>query len=778
MRSPPPSSAIRPAWRGTPRRRCRCCRLSRAPTRPPWPACCAGWPSPGRPAPADGDERGGLLSELDEVTRWLAARAADAPDNFLHLLRLLEAERAWAVGDFRAAALAFDAARREAAGRQRPWHRALITERAARFYLAHGIEHAGYDLLAQARQRLPRLGRDREGRPTGLGLPGPAATRRRDRRTRGDQPADPPHRSRHGHHRNARPARHPVRVAGAELGDQHRTAARPRGRGAQRDDRRHRRPPAAVERRPARLAAARTDGGGTVPVSGTGHERAVPMSVLRYAQRTRRTAGRGRRHPRRPLRPRPVLRRPRPAARCWPYPSSAAARCGRCCCWRTASSAARSPPNGSTASSSSPASSPSPSTTPSCTPSSAGSPTSRRRCGGWPRWSPAAAPPDEVFAAVTAEVGAAALRGVHVSSAGTTRTARPRRSLAAGHGPDRAATRARRRGTASRGRNVTTLVFQTGRAGADRPTTARTPATAADCGRLAAGMRSAVGVPISVEGRLWGVMIAGSTLEPLARGHRGSGWPVSPNWSPPPSPTPRARRNSPPRAPGSWPPPTRPAGASSGTCTTAPSSGWSRWRCELQAAQAAVPPELDELGARSSTSPSTRQPARWTSCASSPAASTRRSSPKAACPRRSRRWPDAAPSRSSWTCGSTAAARADRDRRLLPGGRGADQRGQTRRTPRPSTSQVDTTDGDAVLRVCVRDDGRGGADLAGGSGLVGLKDRVEALGGRLVAAHRPRRGHHRAGRAPAGPGPRDLRLTEPTPRPSRTSGDGGRAPRE
>ena len=130
----------------------------------------------GQARAADGDERGGLLSELDEVTRWLAARAADAPDNFLHLLRLLEAERAWAAGDFRAAALAFDAARREAARRQRPWHRALIAERAARFYLAHGLEHAGYDLLAQARQRLPRLGRDREGRPAGLGLPGPAAT--------------------------------------------------------------------------------------------------------------------------------------------------------------------------------------------------------------------------------------------------------------------------------------------------------------------------------------------------------------------------------------------------------------------------------------------------------------------------------------------------------------------------------------------------------------------------------------------------------------------------
>ncbi|HEX3305847.1 MAG TPA: hypothetical protein VHS32_06345, partial [Streptosporangiaceae bacterium] len=98
---------------------------------------------------ADGD---GLLSELDELTRWLAARAADAPANFLHLLRLLEAERAWAVGDFRAAALGFDAARREAAGRPRPWHRALITERAARFSLARSLDHAGFELLAQACQ--------------------------------------------------------------------------------------------------------------------------------------------------------------------------------------------------------------------------------------------------------------------------------------------------------------------------------------------------------------------------------------------------------------------------------------------------------------------------------------------------------------------------------------------------------------------------------------------------------------------------------------------------
>ena len=104
------------------------------------------------------EERGGLLAELDEVIRWLAVRAAGAPDNFLHLLRWLEAERAWAVGDFRAAVLTFDAALREVAGRQRPWHRALITERAGCFYLAQGVDHTGSDLLAEARHEYAAWG--------------------------------------------------------------------------------------------------------------------------------------------------------------------------------------------------------------------------------------------------------------------------------------------------------------------------------------------------------------------------------------------------------------------------------------------------------------------------------------------------------------------------------------------------------------------------------------------------------------------------------------------
>jgi diguanylate cyclase (GGDEF)-like protein len=98
------------------------------------------------------DTRGALLTELDAIIDWLAARTADAPFNFRHLLRLVEAERAWAVGEFRAAATTFDAALQECESLERPWHRALAFERAARFSLAHGIEHGGYTTLAVARR--------------------------------------------------------------------------------------------------------------------------------------------------------------------------------------------------------------------------------------------------------------------------------------------------------------------------------------------------------------------------------------------------------------------------------------------------------------------------------------------------------------------------------------------------------------------------------------------------------------------------------------------------
>ncbi|HUK68349.1 MAG TPA: ATP-binding protein, partial [Streptosporangiaceae bacterium] len=44
---------------------------------------------------------------------------------------------------------------------------------------------------------------------------------------------------------------------------------------------------------------------------------------------------------------------------------------------------------------------------------------------------------------------------------------------------------------------------------------------------------------------------------------------------------------------------------------------------------------------------------------------------------------------------------------------------------------VEVQAGQGVLWIEVRDDGRGGATIAHGSGLVGLRDRVEALGGKL-----------------------------------------------
>jgi signal transduction histidine kinase len=44
------------------------------------------------------------------------------------------------------------------------------------------------------------------------------------------------------------------------------------------------------------------------------------------------------------------------------------------------------------------------------------------------------------------------------------------------------------------------------------------------------------------------------------------------------------------------------------------------------------------------------------------------------------------------------------------------------------------------LQLAIRDDGIGGADPAQGSGLVGLSDRIEALGGTLKVASPTGRG--------------------------------------
>jgi signal transduction histidine kinase len=47
---------------------------------------------------------------------------------------------------------------------------------------------------------------------------------------------------------------------------------------------------------------------------------------------------------------------------------------------------------------------------------------------------------------------------------------------------------------------------------------------------------------------------------------------------------------------------------------------------------------------------------------------------------------------------------------------------------------------DDSLRLSIRDDGVGGADPARGSGLAGLMDRAEALGGSLEVSSPPGQG--------------------------------------
>src|SRR5262249_28054154 len=99
-----------------------------------------------------------LLSELDECRDWLDRCATTAPVNYRHLVHLVDAERAWAPGDLDAAAGAFDAALFGSGNRSRPWHRALIAERAALYYLERGLDYLGHTLITEAWHRYEAWG--------------------------------------------------------------------------------------------------------------------------------------------------------------------------------------------------------------------------------------------------------------------------------------------------------------------------------------------------------------------------------------------------------------------------------------------------------------------------------------------------------------------------------------------------------------------------------------------------------------------------------------------
>jgi signal transduction histidine kinase len=70
---------------------------------------------------------------------------------------------------------------------------------------------------------------------------------------------------------------------------------------------------------------------------------------------------------------------------------------------------------------------------------------------------------------------------------------------------------------------------------------------------------------------------------------------------------------------------------------------------------------------------------------------------------------------------------------------------------RASVVEVDLQVTDNVLRLLVRDDGVGGADASRGSGLIGLADRVEAVGGSMDITSPPGRGTTLRAAIPLGP---------------------------
>src|SRR5215472_5085455 len=123
------------------------------------------------------------------------------------------------------------------------------------------------------------------------------------------------------------------------------------------------------------------------------------------------------------------------------------------------------------------------------------------------------APPEEVFAAVTEEAGR--LLGADYGSMARCDPDATRTVVA---NWSRTGAVVFPVGTRTRlgGRNVSTLVFQTGRP-------ARIDDYADTSGPVAKtarefGLRAGVGAPVNVEGRLWGVMVAGSKAGPMPAG--------------------------------------------------------------------------------------------------------------------------------------------------------------------------------------------------------------------------------------------------------------------
>jgi signal transduction histidine kinase len=329
-----------------------------------------------------------------------------------------------------------------------------------------------------------------------------------------------------------------------------------------------------------------------------------------------------------------------------------------------------------------------------------------------------AAPPEEVFAAVTEEAvrllnadyatmnrfspnGAARVVAVW-SSAGAVFSAGSEWSIG--------------------GRNVNTLVFQTGRAARiDDYDDASGPA--AEDAR-AIGLRAAVGVPLSVEGRLWGVMYVASRLGPLPAGTEAQLARFTELGA-------TAIANA-----------AAQAALTASRARIVATADATRRRIErnlhdgaqqrlvslaldLRAAEAAAPPgageQLDRLatgvdGVLEELREIARglHPAILADGGLPPALKTlaRRSAiPVGLDIQVGRRLPDPVETAAYYTVAealTNAAKHAD-----------------------ATAADIEVAESDGVLHVRVHDNGRGGADFSHGTGLVGLRDRAEALGGHL-----------------------------------------------
>jgi signal transduction histidine kinase len=331
-----------------------------------------------------------------------------------------------------------------------------------------------------------------------------------------------------------------------------------------------------------------------------------------------------------------------------------------------------------------------------------------------------AASPEEVFAAVAAE--AVRLLGVHHAAMDRYEPDGAARVVAAWSSTGAAFPVGTRWSIG--GRNLLTMVFQTGRP-ARLDDYAGVSGPAAKAREL--GFRAAVGVPISVEGRLWGAMIAESRVGPLPAGTeaRLAGFTEL---------VATAIANA-----------EAQAALTASRARIVAAADATRRRIErdlhdgaqqrlvslalhLRAAQAAAPPGASELvqqldGAVTEVTGVLEElreiarglhPAILAEGGLRPAlkALARRSAvPVRLDVRVEGRLPEPAEIAAYYAVSEALT--------------------NTAKHAHATVADVQVTIGEGVLDVRVRDDGRGGADVTGGSGLAGLKDRAEALGGHL-----------------------------------------------